>query len=484
MHDLNKDLLKDKILLNGEWQLAGSGAHFDVHNPFNNEKIGKVPDCSKEDFKQAIKAAQGSFKNWRDKTAGERAKILERWHDLIIENQEDLARIMTAEQGKPLKESRGEIAYAAGFIKWFAEEGRRIYGDIIPSHQTNSRILTLKQPVGVCAAITPWNFPAAMITRKAGAALAAGCTFIVKPASETPFSALALGVLAGQAGLPDGVLNILTTSNAKMAGDSLTDSQTVQKISFTGSTEVGRELYRKSADTVKKISLELGGNAPFIVFEDADIDKAIEGALNCKFRNAGQTCVCANRIFVHKTIYEEFCARLTEKVQKLNIGDGFSEHTDIGPLISEKAVDKVVEHINDAQHNGAELLTTVDKSDHNSKLFRPCVLRDVTDQCLVAGEETFGPVAPLFSFDDEDEVIERANNTIFGLAAYFYTKDHARIWRVSEALDYGIVGVNTGLISTPVAPFGGFKQSGLGREGSKYGIEDYLEIKYILDNFD
>jgi succinate-semialdehyde dehydrogenase/glutarate-semialdehyde dehydrogenase len=474
----DESLLKQQCYVDGHWRDADDGAVLEVVNPANGGRIGSVPAMGAAETRAAIDAAAAAWPAWRDRTAGERAAILRRWHGLILEHQEDLARIMTAEQGKPLAEARGEIAYAASFIEWFAEEGRRVYGDTIPEHQAGKRILVLKQPVGVCAAITPWNFPAAMITRKAGPALAAGCTMVVKPASKTPFSALALCELAARAGLPAGVLNVVTGPSSRV-GSELTANPTVRKLSFTGSTEVGRELMRQCADTVKKISLELGGNAPFIVFDDADLDAAVEGAIQSKYRNTGQTCVCANRILVQDGIYDEFAERLAAKVAALQVGDGMEEGVVQGPLIDEAAVQKVEGHIADALGRGARVMTGGARHALGGTFFQPTVLADVTREMRVASEETFGPLAPLFRFVSDEEAVELANDTEYGLAAYFYSNDLRRVWRVAERLEYGIVGVNSGIISTAVAPFGGMKQSGIGREGSRYGIEEYLEVKYV-----
>lgn len=476
----NQNLLKSQTYINGRWIGAEKGKTFEVTNPYDGSVIVSVPDCTEQETEQAIDKAHLALRKWRSKTADERSLLLMRWHDLMMENQDDLAVIMTAEQGKPLKESKGEIAYAAGFIKWFAEEGKRIYGDIIPSDKPDNRILVLKQPVGVCAAITPWNFPSAMITRKAAAALAAGCTMVVKPAEDTPLSALALAELADQAGIPNGVLNIITSSDSKTIGEVLTTHVLVRKVTFTGSTEVGRILMRQSADTIKKISLELGGNAPFIVFDDADLDAAIDEAIACKFRNGGQTCVCANRFLVQERVYDQFVEGLTEKAKSLKTGDGFAQGTDIGPLINHQAVDKVVDHIEDALSKGASLMTGSEKGHKDSTFFDPTVLSDMTPEMKIMKEETFGPVAPVFRFQDEEEALRLANDTKYGLASYAFTKDIGRVWRVMEELEYGMVAINRGLLSTPVAPFGGVKQSGLGREGSRYGIEEYLDIKYGL----
>jgi succinate-semialdehyde dehydrogenase/glutarate-semialdehyde dehydrogenase len=474
----DKRLFRQQCYVNGGWIDADNGATLQVNNPATGALLGTIPKLAAAETRLAIEAAAAAWPLWRDKTAGERSKLLRRWQELILENQEDLARLMTAEQGKPLAESRGEIAYAASFIEWFAEEAKRVYGDIIPAHQEDKRLIVIKQPVGVCAAITPWNFPAAMITRKAGAALAAGCTMVVKPASATPFSALALAELAGRAGIPAGVFSVVTGASSAI-GSELTGNPLVRKLTFTGSTEIGKQLMRECAGTMKKISLELGGNAPFIVFNDADLDSAVEGALISKYRNTGQTCVCANRFLVQSGVYEEFAAKLAVKVQALQVGDGLQGETQQGPLINRAAVEKVLEHIEDALAKGARIICGGNRHSLGGTFFEPTILADVTPEMLVAREETFGPLAPLFRFGDEDEAIRIANDTEYGLAAYFYTRDLARSWRVGEALEYGMVGINTGLVATTVAPFGGVKESGLGREGSKYGIDDYLEIKYL-----
>jgi succinate-semialdehyde dehydrogenase/glutarate-semialdehyde dehydrogenase len=474
----DKRLFRQQCYVNGGWIDADNGATLQVNNPATGALLGTIPKLGAAETRLAIEAAAAAWPLWRDKTAGERSKLLRRWQELILENQEDLARLMTAEQGKPLAESRGEIAYAASFIEWFAEEAKRVYGDIIPAHQEDKRLIVIKQPVGVCAAITPWNFPAAMITRKAGAALAAGCTMVVKPASATPFSALALAELAGRAGIPAGVFSVVTGASSAI-GSELTGNPLVRKLTFTGSTEIGKQLMRECAGTMKKISLELGGNAPFIVFNDADLDSAVEGALISKYRNTGQTCVCANRFLVQSGVYEEFAAKLAVKVQALQVGDGLQGETQQGPLINRAAVEKVLEHIEDALAKGARIICGGNRHSLGGTFFEPTILADVTPEMLVAREETFGPLAPLFRFGDEDEAIRIANDTEYGLAAYFYTRDLARSWRVGEALEYGMVGINTGLVATTVAPFGGVKESGLGREGSKYGIDDYLEIKYL-----
>jgi succinate-semialdehyde dehydrogenase/glutarate-semialdehyde dehydrogenase len=471
-------LLRQQCYLAGEWRDADSGASLDVNNPATGERIGTVPKMGAAETRRAIEAAQAAMPAWARKTAKERAVILRRWFDLMMANQDDLAVIMTAEQGKPLAESKGEIAYAASFIEWFAEEGKRLYGDIIPGHQPDKRILVLRQPVGVVAAITPWNFPAAMITRKAGPALAAGCSFVCKPATQTPYSALAMAELAGRAGVPAGVLTILTGGSSEI-GAEMTSNPIVRKVTFTGSTEVGKKLMAQSAGTLKKLSLELGGNAPFLVFDDADLDAAVQGAIASKYRNTGQTCVCANRVLVQSGVYEAFTRKLVEAVSKLRVGDGLKGLTDQGPLIDDKALAKVEEHIADAIGKGARVALGGKRHSLGGTFFQPTVLTDVKTNMAVAREETFGPIAPLFRFDTEADAIRMANDTEFGLAAYFYTRDLSRAWRVSEALEYGIVGLNTGIISTEVAPFGGIKESGFGREGSRYGILDYTELKYV-----
>ena len=441
-------------------------------------KFGTVPKMGAAETKRAIEAANAAWPAWRAKTSKERATVLRKWFDLMMANQDDLAVLMTTEQGKPLAESKGEIAYGASFIEWFAEEGKRIYGDVIPQHQADKRIVVLKQPIGVCAAVTPWNFPNAMITRKAGPALAAGCTMVIKPATYTPYSALALCELAERAGIPKGVVNVITGSSGPI-GTELTTNPIVRKFTFTGSTEVGKQLMAQCAGTVKKVSLELGGNAPFIVFDGADIDAAVEGAMMSKFRNTGQTCVCANRLFVQDGVYEKFAQKLGEKVAAMKVGNGMEEGVTQGPLIDMKAVEKVEEHITDAMGKGARLVTGGKRHAKGSTFFEPTVLADVKTTMKITHEETFGPVAPLFRFKTEQELIKLANDTEYGLASYFYSRDIGRIWRVAEALEYGIVGINVGIISNEVAPFGGIKESGIGREGSKYGIEDYLEIKYL-----
>ena len=472
------ELFRQACFIDGQWTAPSGGASIPVDNPATGEIIGSVPKLGRADTARAINAAAAAFPTWRALTAKDRAGLLRRWFDLIMAHQEDLALLMTLEQGKPLAESRGEVAYGAAFIDWFAEEGRRTYGDVIPSHARDKRIVVLKEPIGVVGCITPWNFPVAMITRKVGPALAAGCTVVVKPASQTPFSALALAALAERAGLPAGVLNVVTGSAAEIGGE-LTSNPLVRKISFTGSTEVGRTLMAQCATTIKKVSLELGGNAPFLVFDDADLDAAVDGAMLSKYRNAGQTCVCANRLLVQSSVYDEFATRLAKAVEGLTVGSGLEAGVTQGPLIDMAAVEKVEAHINDAVSKGATVLTGGTRHPSGGRFFTPTVLTGVTPDMVVARDETFGPVAPLFRFDTEQEAIELANRTEFGLAAYFYGRDIGRIWRVAEALEYGIVGINTGIISTEVAPFGGMKQSGIGREGSKYGIEDFLEIKYL-----
>ena len=472
-------LLETKGYLAGKWVTGDKNQTFDVINPARGDTIAKVANLSREQISAAIDMAYGAQKEWAKKTGKERATILRRWFELMMENAEDLAKILTAEQGKPMAESMGEIAYGASFIEFFAEEAKRVYGELIPGHQKDKRIMVFKQPIGVAASITPWNFPNAMITRKAGPALAAGCAFVARPASETPLSALALGVLAERAGLPKGVLSILPSSDASGTGKEFCENQKVRKLTFTGSTEVGRILLGQAANNVLKCSMELGGNAPFIVFDDADLDAAVEGAIMCKFRNNGQTCVCANRIYVQTGVYKKFAEKLKLAVSKLKVGDGFDPKTTLGPLIGSNAVKKVKSHIEDAISKGAETIYcgTGEKEDGN--FINPTILTGVTKNMRVATEETFGPLAPLFEFSTVEEVIELANDTIFGLASYFYAKDLSRVYQVAEALEYGIVGVNTGIISTELAPFGGVKQSGLGREGSHYGIDDYLEMKYV-----
>ena len=474
----DQNLFRQQCFIDGAWLNADSKLTINVTSPATNAVIGTVPKMGMAETRRAIEAANAAQPAWRAKTAGERAKILRKWFDLMLANQEDLAVLMTTEQGKPLTESRGEIAYAASFIEWFAEEGKRVYGDTIPAPRGDARIVVTKEPIGVCVAITPWNFPAAMITRKAGAALAAGCTMVIKPASQTPFSALALVELANRAGVPAGVLSIVTGS-AKEIGGEMTANPLVRKLSFTGSTEIGIQLMQECAPTVKKTSMELGGNAPFIVFDDADLDAAVAGAMFSKFRNAGQTCVCANRMLVQDGIYDAFAKKLVAAVAKLKVGNGLEDGVTQGPMIDEKAVTKVEELIADAKNKGASIALGGNRHALGGSFFAPTILTNLTKDMLIAKEEIFGPVAPLFRFKTEAEAIKMANDTEFGLASYFYSKDISRVWRVAEALEYGMVGINTGAISCEMAPFGGMKSSGLGREGSKYGIEDYLEVKYL-----
>ena len=471
-------LFRQQGYIAGAWLDADSKATINVTNPANGAVIGTIPRMGAAETRRAIEAASAALPVWRAKLPKERANILRKWFELMIANTDDLGLLMTTEQGKPLAEAKGEIVYAASFIEWFAEEAKRIYGDVIPQHQADKRLVVIKQPIGVCGLITPWNFPAAMITRKAAPALAAGCTVVIKPATQTPYSAFALAELAERAGVPKGVINVITGS-AKEIGGELTSNTTVRKISFTGSTEVGAQLMAQSAATIKKVSLELGGNAPFLVFDDADLDAAVEGAMISKYRNNGQTCVCANRILVQDSVYDKFAAKLAEKVKALNVGPGTQAGVTTGPLIDENAVKKVEEHIADALSKGAKVLVGGNKHKLGGLFFEPTVLTDVNTTMKVTKEETFGPVAPLFRFKTEEEAIAMANDTEFGLASYFYARDIGRIWRVGEAIESGMVGVNTGLISNEVAPFGGVKQSGIGREGSKYGIEEYLEVKYL-----
>jgi len=472
------ELFHEQCYINGQWVEADSGKSILVTNPATDEVLGTVPDMGAAETRRAIHAANKAYPAWRAKTSKERAAILRRWYDLIMVDLEDLARIMTAEQGKPLSEARAEVAYAASFVEWFAEEAKRIYGETIPPHQADKRIVVIKEPVGVSAAITPWNFPSGMITRKAAPALAAGCTVVLKPASATPYSALALVQLAERAGMPNGVLNVIT-GNASVIGAEMTANPIVRKLSFTGSTEVGKLLMQQAAGTVKKLSLELGGHAPFIVFEDADLDAAVEGALVSKYRNSGQTCVCANRLLIQESIYDAFAAKLADQVKRLQVGNGMEPGVTTGPLIDEAAVVKVQEHIDDAVSKGAGILVGGKRHALGGLFFEPTVLIDVDSRMKITRQETFGPVAPLYKFRTEEEAIQMANDTEFGLAAYFYARDVGRTWRVSEGLEYGIVGVNTGLISTETAPFGGMKESGIGREGSKHGIDEFLEVKYL-----
>ena len=472
-------LFREQCYIDGEWLGAGSNETIDVTNPATGDVLGTIPKMGADETRRAIEAANRAFPAWRAKTAKERAVILRKWADLMMENQEDLARLMTAEQGKPLAESKGEVAYAASFIEWFGEEGKRIYGDTIPAHGADKRIVVTKEPIGVCAAITPWNFPSAMITRKAGPALAAGCTMVCKPATATPYSALALAELGERAGLPAGVFSVLTGASGAIGGE-MTSNPLVRKLTFTGSTEIGKKLMAQCASTVKKVSLELGGNAPFIVFNDADLDKAVDGAMASKFRNTGQTCVCANRILVQDGVYDAFTEKLKVAVEALAVGDGLKGVTHQGPLIDTAAVDKVEEHVGDALDKGAKVVTGGGRHALGGTFYEPTILAGVTTDMIITKEETFGPVAPLYRFESENQALQMANDTEFGLAAYFYTRDIGRIWRVMEGLEYGIVGINEGIISTEVAPFGGMKESGIGREGSKYGIDDFIEIKYGL----
>ena len=472
------DLLRQQAFVAGRWIDADDGAVIAVTDPADETTLGTVPKCGAAETARAIDAAAEAWPEWRAKTAKQRAAVLRRWHDLMLAHQEDLARLMTAEQGKPLAESRGEIVYAASFLEWFAEEGKRVYGDTIPQHLPDRRIVVTKEPVGVCAAITPWNFPAAMITRKVGPALAAGCPMVVKPASATPFSALALAVLAERAGVPAGVFSVVTGSASAIGGE-MTGNPAVRKVTFTGSTEIGKRLMAQCAATVKKVSLELGGNAPFIVFDDAELDAAVAGAIASKYRNTGQTCVCANRLLVQSGIYGAFTEALAEAVSRLKVANGLEDGAQQGPLIDMAAVEKVEDHIADAVGKGARVVAGGHRHDLGGTFFQPTILADVTPDMKVSREETFGPLAPIYRFDDEAQAIAMANDTEFGLAAYFYSRDIGRIWRVAEGLEYGIVGINEGIISTEVAPFGGMKESGIGREGSKYGIDEFVETKYL-----
>lgn len=471
-------LFRQQCYIDGTWADASSAQTIEVTNPADQSVLGTVPSLTQQDVRRAIESANRALPAWRAMAAKQRAQLIRRWYDLCMAHQEDLATLLTLEQGKPLKESRGEIAYGASFLEWFAEEAKRVYGDVIPAATSDRRIIVIKQPVGVVAAITPWNFPNAMITRKAGAALAAGCTIVVKPASATPYSALALAELAHEAGIPPGVLNVVTGQSGTV-GEELTSNPIVRKLSFTGSTSVGKHLMRQCADTMKKVSMELGGNAPFIVFDDADLDLAVAGTMASKFRNAGQTCVCANRIFVQEGVYDAFAERLKQTVLALKVGNGMEEHVDLGPLIDQAAIDKVQEHVEDAISGGASALIGGRAHASGGLFYEPSILVNVSRQAKLMQEETFGPVAPLIRFSTEQEVIDLANDTPFGLAAYFYTSDYRRAWRVAEALETGIVGLNEGIISTELAPFGGIKESGIGREGSKYGVDDYVELKYI-----
>lgn len=470
-------LLETRAFVNGEW--LETTETFPVHNPATGECIAKVADLQLSDVSAAINSAEIAQKEWAKRTGKERSIILRKWYDLMLENADDLATILTAEMGKPWAEARGEIMYGASFIEWFAEEAKRIYGDVIPGHQRDKRIVVLKQPVGVVGSITPWNFPNAMIARKVAPALAVGCSFVARPAELTPLSALAMAVLSQRAGIPAGVFNVVTSTNSAGVGQELCANEKIAKVTFTGSTRVGKILMRQCSNTIKKMSLELGGNAPFIVFDDADIDAAVEGAMIAKYRNNGQTCVCANRIYVQAGVYDAFASKLIEKTKSLSVGDGFAAGITTGPMINDAAVEKVEKHISDALEKGASIALGGKRSDLGGTFFEPTVLTGVTRNMVVSKEETFGPIAPLFKFEDEADVTDMANDSEFGLAAYFYSRDLARVWRVAEALESGMVGVNTGLISTEVAPFGGIKQSGLGREGSKYGADDYLELKYV-----
>ncbi|WP_417517223.1 NADP-dependent succinate-semialdehyde dehydrogenase [Minwuia sp.] len=472
-------LFREQCYIDGAWCDADGKGTIDVFNPATGQQLGTVPKMGTDETRRAIEAANAALPAWRAKLAKERAAILRKWFDLMMENQDDLAKLMTAEQGKPLAESKGEIAYAASFIEWFAEEAKRVYGDTIPQHRGDARIVVTKEPVGVCAAITPWNFPAAMITRKAGPALAAGCTMVIKPATATPYSAFAMAELAERAGVPKGVLSVLSGSSGAIGGE-MTSNPIVRKLTFTGSTEIGKMLMEQCAGTVKKMSMELGGNAPFIVFDDADLDAAVEGAIQSKFRNTGQTCVCANRVLAQSGIHDAFVEKLAKAVSELRVGDGLKGETDQGPLIDEAGLEKVQEHIQDAVSKGGKVVEGGDRHKLGGLFHQPTVISGVTTDMKVAKEETFGPLAPVFKFETEEEALAMANDTEFGLACYYYTRDIGRIWRMSEGLEYGIVGINTGIISTEVAPFGGMKESGFGREGSKYGIDDYLEVKYLL----
>jgi len=476
----DETLLRGDAFIDGAWRAARSGERYRVTNPATGDVLAEVANLDEGDARAAIEAAHRAYPAWRAKTAKERAQLLRKWFELIMANQEDLARLMTAEQGKPLAETRGEVAYGASFIEWFAEEGKRVYGDVIPTHAAGKRVLVFKEPIGVVAAITPWNFPNAMITRKCAPALAAGCTFVIKPPSETPLSCTALAELAQRAGIPKGVFNVVTSKQASKIGRELTQHPLVRKFTFTGSTEIGKVLMAQCASTVKKVSLELGGNAPFIVFDDADLDAAADGAMVSKYRNMGQTCVCANRLLVQDAIFDAFAAKLAERVVKMKVGNGLDDGVTQGPLINPAAVDKVERLLKDATEKGAKVLIGGKRHPLGGTFFEPTIIANVTDQMEIAREEIFGPVATLFRFKDEAEAVRMANDTQYGLAAYFYTRDMGRVMRVSDALEYGIVGVNEGIISTETAPFGGMKESGIGREGSKYGIEDFLEIKYVL----
>ena len=475
----NKALLKTDCYINGEWCKASSGKTMEVRNPYSQASLANIPDMDVSDCRAAIKAAHQAFNEWKNFSAGKRSRILKKWYQLQLDNVDDLATILTTEQGKPLTEAKGEIRYGASFVEWFAEEAKRVYGDVIPGHGRDKRITVIKQPIGVVGAITPWNFPSAMITRKVAPALAAGCTVVIKPSELTPLSALALAELADQAGFPKGVLNIITTNDAPAIGKELTTNSLIKKISFTGSTAVGKILLKQSADSVKKVSLELGGNAPFIVFDDADIDDAVKGAIASKFRNAGQTCICSNRMFAQAGIYDEFVSKLAAATKELSLGNGLEASTVVGPLIEQKALARVSEVVEDARTQGAQILAGGQVSSVNELIYEPTIITNPTTDMKVFTNEIFGPIAPIFKFETEEEAIALANDTNYGLASYFYGRDYARIWRVAEALEFGMVGINSGMISTAVAPFGGVKESGFGREGSKYGIEDYVNIKYM-----
>ena len=474
----DKSLLRQQCYIAGKWIDADSGETIDVTNPATNEKIGTIPKMGEAETRRAIEAAEAVWPEWRARTASERSALLMVWRDLLMENQQDLAVIMTAEQGKPLAEAQGEIAYAASFIEWFAEEGKRAYGDVIPQTKADQRLVVVKQPIGVCAAITPWNFPTAMLTRKAGPALAVGCPMVAKPATATPYSALALAVLAERAGIPGGVFSVVTGSSGAI-GNEMTANPAVRKLTFTGSTEIGKQLMEQCAGTMKKVSMELGGNAPFIIFNDANLDAAVEGALISKYRNTGQTCVCTNRFLVQSGAYDAFAEKLAAAVSKMTVGDGLAGETQQGPMIDMGSLEKVEEHVEDALSKGGKVLTGGKRHALGGTFYEPTVIAEASTDMLIASEETFGPVAPLFRFETEEEAIAMANDTEFGLASYFYTRDIGRCWRVGEALEYGMVGINTGLVSNAVAPFGGMKESGNGREGSKYGIDDYIEVKYL-----
>ena len=472
-------LLDDAGFINGVWVKTGSHGHFDVDNPANGEILATLPDMGKEETSAAIQAAFEAQKEWAERTSAERSRLLRKWHDLLIANRDAVAAIMTLEMGKPLLEAKGEVNYAASYIEWFAEEAKRLYGETIPPFSKDKRIIVIRQPVGVVGIITPWNFPAAMLTRKIAPALAVGCSVVAKPAAETPLTAIALVKLAEMAGFPKGLINLVLGTKSAEIGQEICNSEKVRKVSFTGSTNVGRILMRQCSDQIKKMSLELGGNAPFIVFDDADIDKAVEGAIISKFRNAGQTCVCANRLYIQKNVHDEFVKKLGERIASFKVGNGFSENVTIGPLITDKALEKVEEHLKDAMEKGATLVTGGNRLEETGHFFAPTLLTGITSNMKVAREETFGPLAPIFKFNTVEEVIAAANNTEFGLAAYFYSRDYSKIIRVTEALEYGMVGINTGAISTETAPFGGIKQSGIGREGSHFSLDDYTELKYL-----